>query len=75
MCLQMEQKKGLEFPYTPEVERYMKMFYTSLNEKDRRHYASLEASKLRYGGITYISDLLNCDRSTVQSGTEEFKKK
>jgi len=71
----METKKGLEFPYIPEVERYMKMFYNSLNEKDKRHYAALEANKLRYGGVTYISDLLNCDRSTVQSGLDEFKKK
>ncbi len=71
----METKKGLEFPYTPEVERHMKMFYNSLNEKDKRHYVALEANKLRYGGVTYISDLLNCDRATVQSGLEEFKKK
>ncbi len=71
----MEAKNGLTFPYTPEVERNMKMFYNSLNEKDKRHYAALEANKLRYGGVTYISGLLNCDRATVQSGLDEFKKK
>lgn len=71
----METKQGLEFPYAPQVERYMKMFYKSLNEKNKRHYAALEANKLRYGGVTYISELLNCDRSTIQSGLVELKKK
>ena len=72
----MKQKKiDIGFPYTSSVERDMKMFYNSLNEKDRRHYAALEAKKLYYGGITYIADLLGCDRDTVQTGMEEFKKK
>lgn len=71
----MEAKKRLKFPYRPEVERNMKMFYNSLNEKDKRHYAALEANKLRYGGVSYISALLGCDRATVQSGLDEFKKK
>ena len=75
MDARMKKKQGLEFPYTPEVEINMKMFYNSLNEKDKRHYAALEANKLCYGGVTYISDLLNCDRSTVQSGLDAFKKK
>ena len=48
----MDKKPGIGFPYTPSSERDMKMFYDSLNEKDRRHYAALEARKLCYGGIT-----------------------
>ena len=71
----MDNKPGVRFPYTPSTERDMKMFYDSLNEKDKRHYAALEARKLCHGGTTYISDLLGCDRSTVQIGVEEFKKK
>lgn len=72
----MEQKKiAIGFPYTHSVEKDMKLFFNSLNEKDRRHYAALEAKKLCYGGITYIADLLGCDRDTVQAGIEEFKKK
>lgn len=71
----METKKGIKFPYTTEVEKNMEMFYNNLSEKDKRHYAALEAHKLRYGGVTYISELLNCDRATVQSGLDEFKKK
>ena len=70
-----EEEQVIKFPYVPAVERHMKKFYGSLNEKDKRHYAALEANKLDYGGITYISELLGCDRSTIQNGLEEFKKK
>jgi hypothetical protein len=70
----MEKDSVIAFPYTPSVERKMKMFYKSLNEKNQRHYAALEADRLGYGGVTYIADLLGCDRSTVQAGLEEFKK-
>jgi len=63
------------YPYAADSERYMKMFYNSLNEKDKRHYAALEAQKLCYGGISYISELLNCAKSTIHDGIEELKKK
>jgi hypothetical protein len=65
----------INYPYPQVVERWMKMFYNSLNEKDKRHYAALEAWKLDHGGVTYISELLNCARTTVQGGLEDFKKK
>lgn len=75
MLMTTERKQIIGFPYTHSIERDMKIFYDSLNEKDKRHYAALEAKKLCYGGMTYISDVLGCDRSTVQSGLEELKKK
>jgi predicted transcriptional regulator len=75
ILMAMEKKQVLGFPFTPSVERGMKNFYNGLNEKDKRHYAALEAKKLCYGGISYIADLLDCDRSTVQSGLEELEKK
>ena len=71
----MERKQVIGFPYTHSIERDMKIFYDSLNEKDRRHYAALEALKLCYGGVTYLSELLDCDRSTIQNGMEDLKKK
>ena len=46
------------YPYSSATEKRMKMFYDSLNEKDKRHYAALEAEKLSYGGITYLSELV-----------------
>jgi hypothetical protein len=62
-------------PYTKKIERKMQNFYYSLNEKDRRHYAAIEAGKLDHGGISYISDLFNCSRQTIYSGLEELEKK
>jgi hypothetical protein len=32
--------------YTPEIECEMKKFYQTLSEKDKRHYAAVEAIKL-----------------------------
>ena len=71
----MAMKQGATFPYSSEIKRMMKLFYDSLNEKDKRHYAAVEAKRLPYGGSTYISDLLGCDRTTLQSGIEELEKK
>lgn len=65
----------ISYPYSPVTERWMKMFYNSLNEKNKRHYAAIEAFKLDHGGITYIAELLNCARSTIHDALEEFKKK
>ena len=59
-------------PYNEETEQWMRDFYRSLNEKDRRRYAGLEANKLGHGGISYISEILGCDRKTVSRGIEEI---
>ena len=58
-------------PYTPEVEAAMKKFYNSLNEKDRRRYAGIEALKLGWGGRDYIARTLGCSRRTVSKGAKE----
>lgn len=60
-------------PYSLVVEQQMKQFYYSLSEKDRRRYAAIEAVKLGWGGITYISQLLECDYHTIRFGIEELK--
>lgn len=57
--------------YNPSTEQTMKRFYATLSEKDRRRYAGIEAMKLGHGGISYISQLLECDRDTVAQGIEE----
>ena len=62
----------LVMPYSPEVEQRMKTLYASLNEKDRRQYAAIEANKLGYGGEAYIVRLLGCDYKTLQRGLEEL---
>jgi len=58
-------------PYAREVEAAMKNFYNSLNEKDRRRYAGIEALKLGRGGRSYIARILECSRCTVSKGAQE----
>jgi len=67
--------------FPPETEQLMKTFYDTLNEKDRRRYAAVEAIKMGHGGRLYISQILGCDRSVMtkailelqQSSHEELK--
>jgi hypothetical protein len=60
-------------PYSPEVEQQMHRFYRSLSEKDRRRYAAVEALKLGWGGVTYISQLFECDDNPIRHGMQELK--
>ena len=39
----------------PEIESQMQLYFASLSERDKRHYAALESVKLGHGGQTYIS--------------------
>lgn len=59
--------------YEPEVERHMKTLYESLNERDRRRYAAIEAQKLGFGGQTYIVGLFGCDYKTLRRGLAELE--
>jgi hypothetical protein len=58
-------------PYAPEIEAAMQHFYRSLDEKDRRRYAGIEALKLGLGGRNYIAHVLGCSRRTVTKGAKE----
>ncbi len=51
----------------------MVIFYQILSEKDKRLYAANEALRLGYGGIRYISQVLDCDRKTIYKGITELK--
>jgi len=59
--------------YSPEIETQMRNFYNSLSEKDRRRYAAIEATKLGYGGATYIRQIFQCDDRTITRGQQELK--
>ena len=41
--------------YAKAVEGKRVKFFRSLNERDRRRYAAVEAAKLGHGGVQYIS--------------------
>jgi len=58
--------------YSTEIVRYMKWFYKSLSEKDRRRYAAVEAEKLGYGGVEYVARILGCDPKTIRQGREDM---
>ncbi len=62
-------------PYNEVTEEYMILFFETLDEKSRRHYAAVEAQKLGHGGAAYISRLLSISEITVRRGMEEFLKK
>lgn len=59
--------------YSEATELKMKRFYQTLNEKDRRRYAAVEALKLGYGSIAYISDILGCSRTTIYQGLADLE--
>jgi len=59
--------------YSAAVKAKMIRFYRSLNERDRRWYAAVEAEKLGHGGIEYISKLFNCDQKTIRCGIIELE--
>jgi hypothetical protein len=62
----------LHTKYSKNIEQKMKAFFNTLNEKDRRHYAGLEALKLGHGGQKYISSVLGCHHQTVMTGIDEI---
>lgn len=59
--------------YREEVKMLMRLHYRSLREKERRQYAAVEAIKLGYDGVTYISRLLSVDRKTIVEGKRELQ--
>jgi hypothetical protein len=62
----------MESRYSLDTERQMAAFYQSLRENDRRRYAAIEANKLGYGGVEYISQLFGCDPKTIRAGRAEL---
>jgi hypothetical protein len=55
-----------------ELKAGIILFYSLLDEKQRRLYAGLEALKLGRGGDRRISDLLGLDPHTVAKGRQEL---
>jgi len=58
--------------YFSFIEEEIKKFYNTLDEKEKRLYAAVEAIKIGYGGITYISEIVGCSRKTVARGMREL---
>ena len=58
--------------YEAETEIAMKQVYDSFSEKDKRLYAAMEVKKLPYGGLSYISNILDCPPNTIYAGLAEL---
>ena len=59
--------------YPKALEGQMVKFFRSLNERDRRRYAAVEATKFGHGGIEYIASLFGCDPKTIASGITDLE--
>jgi hypothetical protein len=59
--------------YPRKIEKQMQKYYQTLSEKDRRRYAAIEATKLKYGGKGYICQVFGCDYKTIARGLEEIQ--
>jgi hypothetical protein len=60
-------------PYNTQTELLILLHYSHLSERDRRHYAAIEAVKLGRGGTSYISKLLGMSRTTIIEGRKELE--
>ena len=59
--------------YDSEIEGEMRAFFESLNEKDRRRYAAIEARKLGHGGASYMASVVGCERRLIATGLAELQ--
>lgn len=57
---------------TDELKAAIILFYSILNEKQKRLYAGLESIKIGHGGDKLISQLLKTDPETVSKGRKEL---
>lgn len=66
------QDASMKVRYSPSVEQSMRDLFQSLTERDRRHYAAVEAAKLGHGGIRYLAGVFDCDEKTIRRGIREL---
>ena len=52
-----------------------KTFFKSLNERQKRHFAAVEAKQLGHGGITKVSSSFSIHRETIRIGMRELDSK
>ncbi|HDZ26223.1 MAG TPA: hypothetical protein ENH65_06890 [Candidatus Aminicenantes bacterium] len=55
-----------------ELKAAIIIFFSTLDEKQRRLYAGMESLKLGYGGDSKIAELLTIDSHTVAKGRQEL---
>lgn len=77
--IRIDQTAGRQFNLTCEIDKQSHelkaaiiLFFSLLDEKQRRLYAGLESFKIGHGGDTRIADLLGIDAHTVAKGRREI---
>src|SRR5205085_7866279 len=55
-----------------ELKAAILLFYSLLDEQQRRLYAGLESIKLGHGGDTMLGDFLNLEAHTVARGRQQL---
>ena len=58
--------------WSHELQAALILFFSLLDEQQRRLYAGLEAQKIGHGGDRKIADLLGLDEHTVARGRREL---
>lgn len=51
----------------------MKLFMSTLNEKQKRLFAGLEANRIGHGGQKIVAEILEMDPQTVGRGQQELE--
>jgi len=70
--LKLLRVKMIMTKYNTEIEEKMILYFSHLQEKEKRHYAAIEAEKLGYGGKIYIASLLNISRARIDRGIKDL---
>ncbi len=55
------------------LDTQIKLFMSTLNEKQKRLFAGLEANRIGYGGQKIVAERLEMDPQTVRSGQRELE--
>ncbi len=63
---------NVQIGLSPELKAAIILFYSLLDEQQRRLYAGLEAHKLGHGGDRRIAEFLGLDPHTVARGRQEL---
>lgn len=59
--------------YLPFIEDGIRKLYNTLDERNKRLYAAIEAIKVGHGGISYIANIVECNRKTIARGIRELQ--
>jgi hypothetical protein len=59
--------------YSAAAEVAAVAYYQTLSEKDQRRYVAVEALRLGFGGVGYVTEVFGCSRKTIERGMDELE--